>query len=142
MGLRVGEFERSGLFQMFLQEPGVVDQALEDQGFASGKRRALAAHDRTRRELGTCRLIGTGGERLARHRLPAKRGEGWPSIPAATGRKAAECFAAEAPGATSEAGALGCKGARDALRQILAIVAAHDLVADGIGELADPRFQS
>jgi hypothetical protein len=33
MGLGMGEFQGRDLFEMVVQQPGVVDQALQDQGF-------------------------------------------------------------------------------------------------------------
>ena len=46
VGLGMGEFQRRHLFQMLVQQPGVVDQGQQDQRLAAGDRAALAAHDR------------------------------------------------------------------------------------------------
>src|SRR5690242_10476897 len=62
VSLWMGELERGSLFQMLVQQPGVVDQALQNQRFAAGKGRALAAHDRTVGELRARRLIGAAAE--------------------------------------------------------------------------------
>src|SRR5271154_5853956 len=53
----VDQFERGGLLQMVVQEPGVIEQALQDQGLPAGHRAALTAHDRAVGELGTDRLV-------------------------------------------------------------------------------------
>ena len=44
--LGMGQFQRRHLFQMVVQQPGVIDQGLQDQRLAAGHRAALAAHDR------------------------------------------------------------------------------------------------
>ena len=64
MRLRVRQFERSRFFEVVVQEPGVVDEALQDQRLAAGDGAALAAEQGARRELRTCRLIG-GAQRSA-----------------------------------------------------------------------------
>ena len=46
VGLGMGQFQRGHLLQMVVQQPGVVDQGLQDQGLPAGERAALAAHDR------------------------------------------------------------------------------------------------
>jgi hypothetical protein len=58
---------------MVVQEPGVVDQAFEDQRLAAGHGAALAAHDRTGREMGARCLVGAAGE-LRTYPLPAVPG--------------------------------------------------------------------
>src|SRR5436190_10958032 len=71
-GLRMGQFQHRYLLQMVVQEPGVIDQGLQNQRLAAGHRAALAAHDRAGRELGTGRLVGAGRDwRAAAHPLPA-----------------------------------------------------------------------
>ena len=62
VGFGVGEFERGHLLQMVVQQPGVVEQALQDQGLAPRHGATLAAHDRAGRQLRTRRLIGTAAE--------------------------------------------------------------------------------
>src|SRR3954470_16635347 len=64
--LRVRHFERRDLLQMLVQQPGVVEQHFQDQGFSGGERRALAAEQVPGGELGTCSLVGTGGNRQRR----------------------------------------------------------------------------
>src|SRR5215813_3952956 len=63
MGLRVGQFQRRHLLQMVVQKPGMVNQALQDQGLAAGDRALLAAHDRAGGELRARRLIGPAAKR-------------------------------------------------------------------------------
>src|SRR5581483_5843386 len=70
MGLAMGEFQRRHLLKVFVQEPGVIDQALQDQGLPAGQRRALAAHDRAVRELGGSGLVG---RRIWAERRPERR---------------------------------------------------------------------
>jgi len=71
VGLRMGHFQRRHLLQMVVQQPGVVDQGLQNQRLAAGDRAALAAHDRARRQLGARRLIGPAVDGLAAgRRLP------------------------------------------------------------------------
>src|SRR6185312_4882846 len=64
--LGVSHLQRRYLLQMVMQEPGVVDQALQDQGLPSGQARALATQQRARRKLGARRLVGPAGERRPR----------------------------------------------------------------------------
>src|SRR5437868_3428783 len=59
-GLRMGQFQHRYVLQMVVQEPGVIDQGLQDQRLAAGHRAALAAHDRTGRQLRAGRLVGAG----------------------------------------------------------------------------------
>src|SRR5438094_422405 len=76
MGLGMGQLQGRDLLEMIVQQPGVVDQALQDQGLAARDGAALAAHDRARRQLGARGLIGAGGQRggsgLAATSLAAK----------------------------------------------------------------------
>ena len=58
----VRQVERGRLLQMVMQQPGVVEQALQDQGLAAGHGAALAAHDRACRQLRTRGLIGATAE--------------------------------------------------------------------------------
>jgi len=60
--LAIRQVERGHLLQMVVQQPGVVEQALQDQGLATGHGAALAAHDRARCQLRTRRLVGAAGE--------------------------------------------------------------------------------
>src|SRR6266581_249301 len=80
VGLGVGHFQRRYLLQMVVQQPGVVDQALQDQRLAAGDRAALAAHDRAVRKLRARRLVGPG---------PKRWGAGYPLFPCASRREAA-----------------------------------------------------
>src|SRR5438309_8747519 len=66
-GLRMGQFQHRYLLQMVVQEPGLIDQGLQDQRLAAGHRAALATHDRAGRELGAGRLVGA---RLTPELLP------------------------------------------------------------------------
>ena len=59
VGFRVGQLQCCRLLQMVVQQPGVVEQALQDQGFAPGDGAALAAHQGACRQLRTCRLVGS-----------------------------------------------------------------------------------
>jgi len=52
VGFGMGHFQRRHLFQMVVQQPGVIDQGLQDQRLAAGQSAALAAHDRAQGELG------------------------------------------------------------------------------------------
>src|SRR3982074_863516 len=57
---------------MVVQQPGMIDQRLQDQRLAAGDRAALAAHDRAQCKLGARRLIGPAVDGLAAGgRLPA-----------------------------------------------------------------------
>ena|SRR6185369_1278087 len=60
--LGVGELESSHLLKVIIQQPGVVDQALQDQRFPSRHRAALAAQKRACRKLRTRRLIGSASD--------------------------------------------------------------------------------
>src|SRR6202040_119362 len=75
VGLRVGQFQRRHFLQMIMKEPGVIDQALQDQRLAARESAALATHDRACRKLRARRLIGPAGEaRTAGYPLPAAAG--------------------------------------------------------------------
>src|SRR5438445_12792331 len=78
--LGVSHFQRRHLLEMVVQEPGVVDQAQQNQRLAAGDRTALAAHDRACRKLWARRLVGPGAE---------LRGAGYPLYPHAPRREAA-----------------------------------------------------
>src|SRR5579859_2729825 len=56
--LGMGKFERRHLLEVTVQDPGVVDQALQDQGLPPRHGAALAAHDRARCKLRARRLVG------------------------------------------------------------------------------------
>src|ERR1700733_3799278 len=58
VGLAMGQLERCDLLEVIVQNPGMVDEALQDQRLPAGQGAALAAHDRARRKLRTGRLIG------------------------------------------------------------------------------------
>ena len=62
VGLGMGQFQRRHLLQMVVQQPGMVDQGLQNQRLAAGNRAALAAHDRAQGELGAGRLVGPAGD--------------------------------------------------------------------------------
>src|SRR3954469_23830350 len=62
MDLGMGELQGRDFLEMIVQQPGVVDQDLQDQGLAAGDGAALAAHDRACRELRARRLVGPGGQ--------------------------------------------------------------------------------
>src|ERR1700761_1074805 len=80
MGFAMGELQRGYLLQVVMQQPRVVDQALQDQRLPAGQRRALAAHDRAVRELG-------GSDRpRGRIRAEGRPGTGLESGPAACGK--------------------------------------------------------
>ena len=55
--LRMGQFQRRHLFQMVVQQPGMINQRLQNQRLAAGDGAALAAHDRAGRKLRAHRLI-------------------------------------------------------------------------------------
>ena len=57
VGLGMGQFQRRHFLQMVMQQPGMIDQGLQNQRLAPRNRAALAAHDRARRKLRACRLI-------------------------------------------------------------------------------------
>ena len=78
VGLRMGQFQGRHPLQMVVQQPGVVNQGLQNQRLAAGHRAALAAHNWTGAELGARRLVGAAGE--------AGRGAGCGGKPAAAGR--------------------------------------------------------
>ena len=65
VGLRMGQFQRGHLLQMVVQQPGVVDQGLQNQRLPARHRAALAAHDRAGRQLGARRLVGAAVDGLA-----------------------------------------------------------------------------
>jgi hypothetical protein len=62
--LAMGEFEGSDLLEVVVQQPGVVDQAEQDQRLAPRNRAALAAQQRACRELRARRLIGAAADYL------------------------------------------------------------------------------
>src|SRR3954463_10220400 len=62
MDLGMGELQGRDFLEVIVQQPGVVDQDLQDQGLPAGDRAALAAHDRACRELRAGRLVGPGGQ--------------------------------------------------------------------------------
>src|SRR5215203_6331407 len=75
VGVRMRQFEGGHLLQMVMQQPGVVDQGLQDQRLAAGHGAALAAHDRAGRKMRARGLIGPAGQRRS-YPLPATtRGE-------------------------------------------------------------------
>jgi hypothetical protein len=76
----MGHFEGRHLLQMVVQQPGMVDQAEQDQRLPAGNRAALAAHDRARRELGARCLVGPGAE---------PGGAGYPPFPRTSSGEAA-----------------------------------------------------
>src|SRR6201995_4030412 len=67
VGFGIGPAPPAFLLQMLVQQPGVIDQALQDQRLAAGEGRALAAHDWAVGELRAGRLIGATakGRRLS-----------------------------------------------------------------------------
>src|SRR6266702_5680122 len=148
VGLRMGQLQGGHLLQMVMQQPGVVNQDLQDQGLAAGDGAALALHDRARRQLGAGRLIGAGRQHdrtgraaasLATTSLAAEsiRAAPAPRLEWAAGLSGTEI----APAGKVAAPALGGKGALKALGEILAIIAPYHLVADAVGELLDARLQ-
>src|SRR3982750_3366378 len=60
--LGMGELQGRDFLKVVGQQPGVVDQDLQDQGLPAGDGAALAAHDRACRELRARRLVGSGGQ--------------------------------------------------------------------------------
>src|SRR5271156_4673867 len=58
VGLAMGQLERCNLLEVIVQNPGMVDETLQDQRLPAGQSAALTAHDRARRQLRTGRLIG------------------------------------------------------------------------------------
>src|SRR5438105_14998382 len=86
-GLRMGQFQHRYLLRMVVQQPGVIDQGLQNQRLAAGHRAALAAHDRTGRQLRTGRLVGAGRDRGTTAR---------PRATSATGSESAGLALAEA----------------------------------------------
>src|SRR3954471_5002927 len=62
MDLGMSELQGRDLLEVIVQQPGVVDQDLQDQGLPAGDGAALAAHDRACRELRARRLVGPGGQ--------------------------------------------------------------------------------
>ena len=59
VGLGMRKLQCRHLLEMLVQQPGVIDQTLQDQRLAARDRAALAAHDRAVGELWARRLIGT-----------------------------------------------------------------------------------
>src|SRR5258708_18045887 len=62
VSLGMGQLQGGHLLQMVMQQPGMVDQDLQDQGLAARDSAALSLHDRTCRQLGAGRLIGARRE--------------------------------------------------------------------------------
>src|SRR3954447_10169921 len=62
MDLGMGQLQGRDFLEMIVEEPGVVDQDLQDQGLPAGDGAALAAHDRACRQLRARRLVGSGGQ--------------------------------------------------------------------------------
>src|SRR3954469_10599841 len=150
MDLGMGELQGRDFLEVIVQQPGVVDQDLQDQGLAAGDGAALAAHDRACRELRACRLVGPGGQldRTGRAAAAAKslaeslaaesiRASPTAGLELTAGRAGAEIATA----AKAAAPAFGGKGALKPLGKILPIIAPHHLVADAVGELLDARLQ-
>src|SRR5579864_4594642 len=80
---RVRELQRCDLLEVIVQEPGMVDQDLQDQRFAPRDRTALPAEQRTARKLGARRLVRPAADRGSYPQpLPA---------PACSGPKSAAC---------------------------------------------------
>ena len=65
VGLGMGQFQRRHLLQMVVQQPGMIDQGLQNQRLAARDRAALAAHQRAQCKLRARRLIGTAVDGLA-----------------------------------------------------------------------------
>src|SRR3984957_18346109 len=57
VGLGMGQLERCDLLEVAMQNPGMVDETLQDQRLPAGQRAALTTHDRACRELRTGRLV-------------------------------------------------------------------------------------
>src|SRR5262245_53870248 len=75
VGLGMGQFECCHFFKVVVEQPGVVDKALQDQRLPAGEGAALAAHDRAVGELGARGLVGATTEGLTGGRaLPASAG--------------------------------------------------------------------
>src|ERR1700722_10397414 len=58
VGLGMGKLERCDLLEVTVQNPGMVDETLQDQRLPAGHGATLAPHDRACRELRTGRLVG------------------------------------------------------------------------------------
>src|SRR3954453_778731 len=144
MGLGMGQLQGGDLLEMVVQQPGVVDQDLQDQGFAPGDGAALAPHDRAPRELGARRLVGAGrqggrtGRATASLVAKALATESIRLSPAPRLKLAAGLTGTEiATAGKAAASAFRGKGALKPLGEILAIIAPHHLVADAVGKLLD-----
>src|SRR3954453_9061810 len=62
MDLGMSKLLGRDFLEVIVQQPGVVDQNLQDQGLPAGDGAALAAHDRACCDLRTRRLVGPGGQ--------------------------------------------------------------------------------
>src|SRR5216684_484939 len=87
--LGMGQFQRRNLLEMVVQQPGMIDQGLQNQGLAAGDRAALAAHDRARRKLWARRLIGPAVDGLAAARALRAAAAGLESARSSRGEGAA-----------------------------------------------------
>src|SRR5437879_1187092 len=146
MDLGMGELQGRDFLEVIVQQPGVIDQDLQDQGLPAGDGAALTAHDRACRQLGARRLIGPGGQLDGTGRAAAASTKSLATLAAESIRAsptaglelAAGGAGAEiATAAKTAASALGGKGALEPLGKILPIIAPHHLVADAVGKLLD-----
>src|ERR1700733_4175329 len=96
VGLAMGKLERCDLLEVAVQNPGMVDETLQNQRLPAGHGAALAAHDRACRQLRTGRLIGAARQG-AGTLWTAASGIEPAGILAAPGGKTPGCFAAVIP---------------------------------------------
>src|SRR3954468_18173453 len=147
MDLGMSELQRRDFLKVIVQQPGVVDQDLQDQGLPAGDGAALAAHDRACRQLRARRLVRSGGQldRTGRAAAATKSltAESIRASPTAGLELAAAGPRAEIATATAKAAApaFGGKGALKPLGKILPVIAPHHLVADAVGKLLDARLE-
>src|SRR6476646_3449592 len=144
--LGVSQFQRRDLLEMVMQQPGVIDQGLQDQRLAPGDRAALAAHDRAQGELGAGGLIwpavdGLAGEGVGRTAIGTRESTGARGERPARGKPttglAGKMTAAKIAPAVAATAALRREGLLQPLGEILAIIAPHHLVADAVAEFAN-----
>src|SRR4051794_9106585 len=137
MDFGMGELQGRDFLEVIVQQPGVVDQDLQDQGLAAGDGAALAAHDRACRELRARGLVGPGGQLDRTGRAAAATKSLAKSLAAESIRASPTAGLELATGAGAEiataatkaaASAFGGKGALEPLGEILPVIAPHHLV--------------
>src|SRR6202011_1174116 len=142
--LRVAQLDRRELFQMVMQQPGMVDDRLQDECLAAGNRGAMAAVHRAGSELRAGSDIGrvrtnrevAGPASVAR--APAQRRGGFETRSYIRGTPVA-VLRAHARGHASPR--TGGKQAAQPLAELAAIIFAHAIIAYRVAQRGEPRLE-